>query len=220
MKIVGFIFSFLFFIAAGAAIISYAAGYKIDLVSRQIKQTGMIEVQTKTKDSAIYLNGELRGAESVVIRDLSPGQYDVLVSKEGYHDWSKKVELQAGRVEILNDVVLFLKEPIIEEFVSDINSDSLFKLADTDGLALNGSEIIQNNLFVTRLNTEIFGVCWYPNRKYIAFTTQKKLNVIEIDGSNQVEILEKDSDSPVVFVNSGMSMIFKSGDKFYRSVIR
>lgn len=220
MKIAGFVFSLLFFLIAGVAIVSYAAGYKIDLVSRQIKQTGMIEVQTRSKESSIFINNEFKGNDSVVVRDLLPGEYNILVSREGYHDWTKKVDLKAGRVEILNDVTLFLKEPKTEEFVSEINNDSLFKLSDTDALATNGSEIIQNNLFVTRLNTEIFGVCWYPNRKYIAFTTQKKLNVIEIDGSNQVEILEKDSDSPVVFVNSGMSMIFKSGDKFYRSVIR
>lgn len=220
MKIVSFVLSLFFFILIGTYVVFYAAGYKVDLVNRSIKQTGMIEVQSKTKDSQIFLNNESKGAETAVIRDLVPGSYDVLVTKEGYHDWSKKINLQAGQAEIINDVVLFLKEPKIEEFVSDLNSDSLLKLADTDGINVNSGEIYQNGLLVTRLGNDPTGTCWYPNRKYIAFTNEKYLNIIEIDGTNQIALLEKDSDSPVIFVNSGMSLMFKNQDKIFRATIR
>lgn len=208
------------FVVTAFFVITYAAGFKVDIVNRQIKQTAMLDVQTRIKDSKIFLNGEEKGVESMVARDLEPGTYEVKVSKEGYHDWIKKVDLRPGQAETLNDIALFLVEPKIEDFQSDMNSTLLTRLSDTDNLSTQSGELFQNGVFVTRLSSDIKSPSWYPDRKYIAFTADKKLKIIEIDGTNQVDLLPKDSDSPVVFVNSGVSVIFENEGKIRRATIR
>lgn len=220
MKFTGYFLTAISFIIIAFFVVSYAAGYKIDLVNRKIKQTAMLDVQTKTKDSKIFLNGEEQGTGSAIIRDLEPGTYEVKVSKDGYHEWSKTISLAPGQAETLNDVSLFLLEPVSEEFKDELNTSSISKLADTDNLYSNGGEIYENNLLVTRLSTDIFGLSWYPDRRYIAFTTNDKLNIIEIDGTNRIELLDKKSDSSVVFVNSGVSVIYENDGKIYRATIR
>lgn len=220
MKITTFLVTAVLFLIVGFLVVSYAAGYKIDFVNRSMRQTAMIDIQTKTKDSEIYLNNKLVGTESHVARDLDPGVYEVRVSKVGYHDWNKSVKLNAGQAEVLNDIKLFLLEPKIEEFVSDLNIPSLLKLSDTDNIVSSAGEIYQNGQLVTRLSSDIQGVCWYPDRKYIAFSTNSKLNIVEIDGTNLIEILEKDSSSPVIFVNSGVSVIYENKGKVFRATIR
>lgn len=220
MKITTFILVMLMFLVTAFFVVCYAAGYKIDIVNRQIKQTAMLDIQTRTKDSQIFLNGELKGSQSLIARDLEPGAYDVKVSKDGYHDWTKSVDLEPGQAETLNDISLFLIKPNVEEFQNDINTQSLIKLSDTDDIGATSGELFQNNQLVTRISADIRGACWYPDRRYIAFTADGKLSIIETDGTNKVEILDKNSDTPVVFVNSGLSVIFENDGKTYRATIR
>lgn len=220
MRYISYLLTAVLFLAIAFFVITYASGYKIDLVNKKIKQTAMLDIQTKTKDSEIYLNNELKGSGSVLLRDLEPGTYEVKISEEGYHDWTKTVTLDPGEAETLNDIALFLVNPTIEEFSEDFDADSITKLADVDNLSASSGEIYQNGQLVTRLSTDVFGASWYPDRRYIAFTTNDRLNIIEIDGTNRIELLDKKSQSPVVFVNSGVSVIYESDGKIYRATIR
>jgi len=220
MKFTAFFLTAISFIVIAFFVVSYAAGYKIDLVNRKIKQTAMLDVQTKTKDSKIFLNGEAKGIGSAIIRDLEPGTYEVRVVKDGYHEWKKTISLVSGQAETLNDISLFLLEPSVEEFKDELNASLISKLADTDNLYTNSGEIYENDSLVTRLSSDIFGLSWYPDRRYITFTTNNKLNIIEIDGTNMTELLDKKSDSPAVFVNSGVSVIYENDGKIYRATIR
>jgi len=220
MKITTFLLSAIIFIVTAFFVVSYAAGYKVDLVNRKIKQTAMLDIQTRVKESEILVNGELKGAGSVIVRDLEPGNYEIKVQKPGYHDWIKTVELKSGQAETLNDIALFLLEPKIEEFKGDIKSESISQLAEIEDIRVNSGEVFQNGNLITRLSSDVKGACWYPDRRYVAFTAENKLNIIEIDGTNRIEVLDKKSDSPVVFVNSGVSVIYESEGKIYRATIR
>lgn len=220
MKIAPFLLSALAFLLVASFVITYAAGYKVDIVNRKIKQTAMLDVQTRVKDSEIIVNGEAKGSGSVILRDLEPGKYEIIVKKEGYHSWEKTVELKPGQAETINDIALFLVNPSTEEFNIEIKPESISKLAETSDIKSLGGEIFQNGTLVTRVSTDATGACWYPNRRYIAFTTEDRLNIIEIDGTNRIELLEKKSGSPVVFVNSGVSVIYESDGKVYRSTIK
>jgi len=205
------------FLIGGFFVVTYATGYTVDIRSRNIKSTGMMVIQTDNAD--IEVNSQTVGHDDVTLRGLEPGQYQIKISKAGYHDWFKTVELDAGEAEIISDAILFYTDITPKEY--PLTDDEFFsKMADTDALTAINGEIHQNGNFVTRLANEIKGVCWYSDRRYIAYSYDKKLKIIQIDGTNEIELLDKDSDKPVVFLNSGRFVIYQHEGKTYKAEIR
>lgn len=219
-KILNNIFVGTFFVICAILIVVYASGYKIDLSKRQFTATALIEIQTKDKDAQIYLNDKFIGSANKTIRDLAQGQYILSVKKDGCYEWTKSIDLKSGEAEIYNNIVLFKENPTIVKSDFDTDLDALAKLADTNSLRSKDGEIFENDNFVTRVSGEISGLSWYPNMQYIAFTNGEKLKIVEIDGTNQVEITKKSSSSPAVFVNSGKTVIFEDDGRIFRAEIR
>ena len=208
------------FAAAALVVVLYAAGYQVDLTSREISSTGLIVVQADPSDAEVYLNNELKGSGKVVLRGLKADKYDIAVKKDGYHEWSKSINLRPGEAAVLNDAILF-KEGIKKEGSNfEQEFSELEKFSDRDNLAAVGGEIRQNGVLVTRLSTDIFGLCWYTDRRYIAFSGEGKLKIIHTDGSHLVDLLEKDSATAVIFVNGGRSVIYEDGGNIWRAEIR
>jgi len=217
MKISHYIMAFILFLVCAFLTVTYAAGYKIDIKQRKVSQTGIISVQDD--GGKIYINGKFEGTNEITLRNLAAGEYLVEVKKDGYHPWSKSFELAPGEAKILNDIVQFKENPKVEEYKIE-TSDFFQKLADTDNLQVNNGEIYQNGNFVTRFEKDVFGASWYPNRKYISFTYEGKLRIMDIDGNNNIEIVNKNSTSPAVFVNSGRTVVYENDGKIYRAEIR
>lgn len=215
-QIVYYVLSIFIFLTAAFFIITYASGYKVDITNRNISQMGMLVVET---DAKIDLDGKFVGEGKTQLRNLTPGNYEVRLYKEGYQDWTRAFELSPGEAEIINDAILFKSNVEPKEYKVETN-DFFNKLADKDGLAVDGSEIIQNGSFVTRLSKPITGLCWYSDRRYIAYTYENNLKIIQIDGTNEITLTQKKSDTPAVFLNSGRSVVYESDGKIYRADIR
>ncbi len=219
-RIINYIVLAISFVVVSAVIVIYAAGYKIDFTNRQISQTVTVEVAAVTNDASIYINNILEGTGKVTKRGLPAGHYKIDVKKEGYYPWTKEIDVAAGRAEVIDDPILFLEEAVIEEFSLDGTNESLEKISETDGLGSAEGEIYQNGTFVTRFGSDITGLCWYADRRYLAFSQDGWLKIMSINGTNITNIVAKDSAGPVVFVNSGRSVIYESSGKFYRAQIR
>ena len=220
MKIFNYILSAIIFVLLALIIIAYASGYKIDLISRNISATSLIEIQTGAHDAEIYLNNKFVGNGRATIRNLGPGRYEIKIKRNDYKEWSKTINLSAGQAEIFNDIVLFKENPRVEKFDFGADKEKLFKLSDTSMLRSNGGEIYQNDILVTRISSNVKGICWYTDPRYIAFTADNKLKIVQFDGTNMINLADKDSESPVVFVNSGKSVIFENKGEIYRAEIR
>jgi len=220
MRILNYALSAISFVLLAGLIIAYASGYKINLSTRNLSQTAVIDVQPDINDAQVSLNNQVMGNGHQSLRYLSPGHYDLKVSKDGYHDWTKSLDLKRNEAVVLNDIVMFKQSPEQTEFDFNGGQDSISKISDTDNLRTSGGEIYQNDALVTRLSTDIKGLCWYTDRRYLAFTSNGALKIIQIDGTNEVDLFQKNSDGPVVFVNSGRSVIYESNGKIYRSQIR
>jgi hypothetical protein len=217
MKTLFYVFSIIIFLIAAFFITAYASGYKFDIRKGNISQTVMLVVETDGYN--IDLDGKFIGKDKVTLRDLKPGEYQIRIYKEGYQDWTRKVELSPGQAGIINDAILFKSSPAVSEY--SLDDKSFFtKISDRDGLSVQDHEIIQNGNFVTRFAREVKGVSWYPDRRYIAYTYENKLKIIEIDGTNEIILVDKTSDSPAVFINSGRSVIYENDGKVYKADIR
>lgn len=219
MKISYYISVFIIFVILGFFVITYASGYKIDITNRTLNPTGFISVETR--DAEVYLNGEIQKETSgkYAFRNLKPGEYEVTVKREGYQDWTKKFQLGPGEAKVLNEVIQFKTSPTIEEYSLE-QKDFFEKLADRDSIFAQNGEIYQNGNFVTRFSSQVDGLCWYPDRRYLAFTYEDNLKIIQIDGTNEINLVEKKSKTPVVFINSGRAVIYESDGKIFKAIIR
>jgi hypothetical protein len=82
-----------FTIYTGALLIFlYVRGWRFDFTNQSIKQIGVLTVESSPILADIYVNGEHKGRTNKSMT-LDVGTYDVKVSKDGYYDWNKEVEI-------------------------------------------------------------------------------------------------------------------------------
>lgn len=108
-------FSVIFFISL-PIIVLYTQGYRVDLDQRKLVKTGGIDLEIKTADTKMYFNGKLKKQtnivfNNVVFRNILPGNYDILIEKDGYQSWHKNIQVTGGRVTQISSIKLFPQNP-------------------------------------------------------------------------------------------------------------
>lgn len=95
-------------IAGTIVAIRYAQGYRF---SRQtvVKATGLLSANSFPTGASVYVNGELKSATDTTI-NLTPGEYEIEIRKEGYFSWKKKLQLESELVTQTN-ALLFPTAP-------------------------------------------------------------------------------------------------------------
>ncbi len=89
---------FLVFGIVSPLIVLYVSGISYDWNTDQLSATGLLSVRTLPSKAKIYLDGEEQGTTPATLRFLKAKDYLVTVKKEGYFDWSKRLQLKAGQV--------------------------------------------------------------------------------------------------------------------------
>ena len=120
---------FLTFFILAPLIILFVTGIKYDFKKHAFIKTGILSIQTIPKKATVYLNGKAADATPTTLRFLSPGDYDVLVRKDGYFDWDKRLTINAQFVTFGSDasknINLFFSKPhtsVLRDGVNDFFS--------------------------------------------------------------------------------------------------
>lgn len=90
--------------------IRYAQGYRL---SRQqfVKPTGLLSANSFPNGASVYVNGNLTTATDATL-NLSPGEYEIEIRKEGFFSWKKKLKLEPELVTQTN-ALLFAIAPTL-----------------------------------------------------------------------------------------------------------
>jgi hypothetical protein len=75
-------------------IILFAKGYRPSMTTRRFMPTGLLVADSFPDGAQIYLNGKLTSATNTTV-NLTPGEYDAEIKKEGYFTWKKHLNVQA-----------------------------------------------------------------------------------------------------------------------------
>ena len=123
------------FAIVGAIIILYSQGYRYDFKRKKFTKTGVLFINSSPENALIKLNNkpleiawydkilfykrlfkvtQLRGPTPTTINNLIPDQYEVVVEKEGYQKWKKKLDIEAEKITLVPMLQLFLKNPEIK----------------------------------------------------------------------------------------------------------
>ncbi|MBI2074671.1 MAG: PEGA domain-containing protein [Candidatus Levybacteria bacterium] len=109
---------FLFILTGTAIVVLYGRGYRFGLDNGKLDfaGTGML-VSTSDPDGAqVFINGHLTTATNNTI-NLSPGEYNVRIFKDGYFPWEKKIKIKKEVVSKA-EALLFPTAPKLENITS------------------------------------------------------------------------------------------------------
>ncbi|MFH1584732.1 MAG: hypothetical protein ABIB12_01230 [Patescibacteria group bacterium] len=103
------------FLLTAPAVALYAQGYRVDWERRTLTQTGAFYFKAVPTRVDISINGEhvkttdfLFG--STLTKNFLPRQYQVRLTKEGYHPWEKTLDITENTVTEAKHIVLFPEE--------------------------------------------------------------------------------------------------------------
>lgn len=142
------------FAASLLYILFLANGLQYDFFSNQIRKTGIIDITYADPQAKVYLDGvKLPGRLPFVASNVLPGEYNLVIGREGYWDYALKVSVYEDLISKVNTVFLY---PI------DVLGQSMFVLDFFDGdknkLFLRDGYIFyhqKNGLSWSRLNPDI-----------------------------------------------------------------
>ena len=103
-------FFLLFFILA-PLLIFYSLGYRYNFSYNSIEKNGAFFIKSYPRSSTIYIdNKKSKYKTPAQITNVKPGEHLIEISKEGFIDWHKNLEIKTGETTFIEDVALFLTE--------------------------------------------------------------------------------------------------------------
>lgn len=110
-RIYSTVFIVLFAVSA-PVLIFFAAGFRLNVASRSIFETGTLVVKSQPSDALILLNGQSTGFRSPhTFNRIEPKNLDITLQKDGFADWKGSVMLAGGKSVILDDILLVSNAP-------------------------------------------------------------------------------------------------------------
>lgn len=126
-----------FFCISAPLIIFYSLGWRLDFKTFTISQPGIFYFKVFPGSVKVAVNKKIKKTDfffnSAMVENLSPGKYDVEISKDGFYSWKKKLQISKGEATEAKNIVLFPKNPQVK-IVSE-NIDEIF-------MSLNGRILI------------------------------------------------------------------------------
>jgi len=110
---------------ASVAIVFFARGYKIDLQSGDLEKTGMILAKSRPDGAKVFLDGKFVTATNNPISGLKPGKYDLKIVKDGFFEWSKKVEVKEELVTEVDALLIPLSPALTPLTSTGVKSPAL-----------------------------------------------------------------------------------------------
>ncbi len=150
-------FFVLLFLFLAPIIIFYANGHILG-DGFSILPTGGIFIHSMDSGSKVFINDKLKITTSFFTRDyflknLRPGTYDILVTKDGYNEWFNQLTVYPNRVAESRVFMLLSKIELLEITEYLRSATSLATTSDLtlsqDPLELNPEYELINNLFAT-----------------------------------------------------------------------
>ncbi len=118
--------SFLAFFVSTPLVVFYSLGYKFNFSTKKFIKTGVIAVKTNPREVNVYLdNKKIEKLSPCVIRELLPGEYAVLLEKEGFYPYQLTVNVKPSLVSEI-DVVLISRQKEAERINLEFDIQRFF----------------------------------------------------------------------------------------------
>ena len=173
------------FLLLSASLGLVAAGYQFDWSSRRLQKTGLLYLAGEPRTATVTINGE-RVADRLPLRlpTVFPGEYDVVIEKDGYIPWRKTFSIAPGQARAQFSIKLFLREPEVSTVTDPELIQHVKENTDPSPLIV-GRELRYNSHLVTRVSGTLLDATLSNDRAHIFFQIDREIRVIELDGTNE-----------------------------------
>lgn len=178
----------IFFVAA-PLILLYTAGFRYSFSKRQIKRTGVLNIDATPTDMEVTLNNvKQKNKLPLYLPNRAPGTYKIVLSKQGYKPWEKDIVIASNQTTYIKDVALFkeaLPVQILEEREAPLSvvfspTAKYALLISRDKSNKNIYEVdlynpiteLINPIFRSRLNEQPI-ISWSPFAEFAAILTKQ-----------------------------------------------
>jgi hypothetical protein len=211
------------FIVIAPALIFYALGYRYNWTNRNIEKNGALYVKSYPSGAEIYIDDQkIKQKTPTQVVEISSGKYDVLVKKDKYVPWTKKLEIYSGETTFAEDIVLFLenREKIM---LSGGGTDWMVNKQKNQYCYLDK----ENNLNITNIEQDkailVFKfdkkyqlIDWSPNNSEILLNFEASYYLFNLDQKNlrKLNIISPDK---ITWDNNDPNLIwYQKNSKIYR----
>ena len=215
----------LFFIIATPSILFYAWGYSFDWQNKKPVLTGGLYLKSFPKKAEVYLNNKLKKEETpAFIKRLLPKEYQVKITKQGFHPWQKKLRVESKLVTEARNILLIPLNPEIEivneklsvdfslkEFLAQKESDTIFYIQEPSYILYktdqNGSYQEQISLAPLPADHQ-YQIFASPNEKIAVLSEEKQLYFL----NPQTRIFEslEENVQEVQFANDNKKLLYST----------
>jgi len=218
------------FLIIAPATVLYSLGWRFDLESKRVFQTGIFYFKAWPKSADVYINGRQSDKTdiffgSVLIDDLTPKEYKIEIRKEGYHPWKKLLPITKKEVTEAKNIVLIPNNPSINTLLNNI--DRIYFSSDDQKIITKEnyqnkwelklfdlrnnlkSHIVKETDFSTK-GVELFNLTFSPNSERVLLELGLKERLVYY-------ILEIDQTPTIInridYLDSPLEIHFHSEDK-------
>ncbi len=177
-----------FFVAA-PLILLYTAGFRYSFSERQIKRTGVLNIDATPTDTVVTLNNvKQKNKLPLYLPNRAPGTYKIILSKPGYKSWEKDIVIASNQTTYIKDVTLF-KSALPAQILEERDAPLSIVFSPTAKYALlisqdkSNKNIYEVDLYntITELTNPIFRsrlyeqptVSWSPFAEFAAILTKQ-----------------------------------------------
>lgn len=144
---------FILFIIGAPTIVLYSQGYRIDFKEKSISQTGGLYIKATPNSATVTIDGSIEKQTNflfgtILLENLLSRDYQITVSKKGYHSWQKNLNITKKDVVGVKHIILFPEDITFTKILSEITD--LWESPDKEYMIIKDS---LNNLISYNKNT-------------------------------------------------------------------
>jgi hypothetical protein len=168
---------FTIFILLAPLIVLYTRGLTFDIKTRRFVPTGILAIRTEPKSVKVLIDGQVALNKNGDIKFLLPKEYNIIIRKDGYFDWAKRLPVLANQVTWAspapNKLFLFLSNPSAQTLSSRVadfyaDNNSLVYLSGDSIVVSSANNPSQSENFT--LPKAVNHILASPNGQYFALT--------------------------------------------------
>lgn len=174
-------------------------GYNVNVNDDiSIERTGLVAVRSIPTGALIEVDGETIFNRTNMSRTMTEGEHDIVLTRDGYDSWTKKVNVAAGMYRRIDYPRLFLEEKKIEE-VADFSNIDVFSVAPDENTMITidlekgewknykinenkvvGTKIITNSVFLEKNPEKVEILSWSGNSERIICKIDGKIMIFNV----------------------------------------
>jgi len=117
----------LIFAIIAPGIIMYSQGYRFDIKKMKYLETGGIYVKTLPGDATVSIDKDHQDRTSgfsrdLLVQNLLPENHSIKIEKDGYHSWTKTLEVKEKKVTEAKYVILFPNDILLTSISNDVKN--------------------------------------------------------------------------------------------------